>query len=155
MLEKLCALMLVLLVGVVAIGVLDRFLLGLGLAWTEELARFILVWLSMLAAVYAMKSEAHFRIRVLISQVGALYARAVSFVCIALCLITAWFGAQLALKFHIQTSPALGLPMSVVYASVPVAFLGMALFLAFDLFAAVPAALRNGDAESGEKDRPR
>ena len=133
MLDRMTATLMVLLVGVVVLGVLDRFILGLGLTWTEELARFLLVWLSMVAAIVAMRRSAHFRIEILTAKLGPGYLKGVALICILICLVIAWSGLQLALKFHTQISPALGLPMSAVYAAIPVAFLGMAISLALDM----------------------
>ena len=36
--------------GATVMGVLDRFVLGVGLAWPEEVSRFLLIWVSLLAA---------------------------------------------------------------------------------------------------------
>ena len=40
--------------------VVARYVVQAPLSWSEELARFLLMWLSMLSAAYAFKLKAHF-----------------------------------------------------------------------------------------------
>jgi len=128
-LDKIACLLLFGLVTVTTIGFLDRFLLHVGMSWTEELARFTMVWLSLIAAVTAMQRNAHFRIQALIERLGRGYSTLIAGICIAISLGMAWYGLNLALKFHTQTSPALGISMFWIYVAVPVAFVGMAIYL--------------------------
>lgn len=122
-----------LLTGVVAVtvvGVLDRFLLGFGLAWTEELARFLLVWTSFVAAAVATRHGHHFKVEFISRRFGKAGAQAIALLCLLISLAVCWYGLRLTIFFNSQTSPALGLPMSVVYASVPVSFAMISFYLA-------------------------
>ena len=40
--------------------VVARYIFEAPLSWSEELARFLLMWLSMLSAAYAFKTKSHF-----------------------------------------------------------------------------------------------
>ncbi|OQM76070.1 TRAP transporter small permease [Manganibacter manganicus] len=117
------------------ISVLDRFLFGFGLPWPEELARFLLIWTSLLSAAIAAKHRAHFRFTFLSDRFGQWWEDLIDIICAAALLLVAWKGVELSILFNMQTSPALNLPMSYIYASVPVSCLLMAYYLARNLIA--------------------
>ncbi len=100
-------------------GVADRFVLGLGLVWTEELARYILIWTSFLAAALAATRHAHFQIELLPDRLGPVYRAAIAAIAAAICLVAAWYGVKFAWMFRDQHSPALGLSMAWVYSAAP------------------------------------
>lgn len=121
--------LLIAVITVTFLGVLDRFLLGFGLTWTEELARFLLVWTSLLSAAAAARHGSHFKVDFLSRRFGKIGVQAIALLCLAISLAVCFYGVQLTLFFNAQTSPALGLPMSLVYASVPVSFALIAFYL--------------------------
>lgn len=118
--------------------VASRYLLRAPSSWTEELARFTLIWAGLLGAVYAYRTRAHVGIDILaqkLSRVGRRRLQVISGLCVItlavpviviggtnLVLIT----AQLK-----QTSAALGVEMAWVYAVIP---LSGALFTLYALF---------------------
>jgi TRAP-type C4-dicarboxylate transport system permease small subunit len=104
----------------IVIGVIDRFVLGIGLPWPEELARFLLVWGSLLSAAITAKHRKHFRLTAVINRLGKPAAVVMDVASIASLLVVVGYGVQFAWIFRVQTSPALGIPMSVVYAAAPV-----------------------------------
>ena len=66
---SLCAL----LTGIVLLTfaqVLFRYVFQTSLAWTEELARFMFIWLAALGAAYAFKKRAHFLLRFLVDKLS-------------------------------------------------------------------------------------
>jgi TRAP-type transport system small permease protein len=111
------------------IGVIDRFIIGFGLPWPEELARFLLIWTSLLAAALAAKHQAHFRLTFLYDHLGRTWPFIVDAVTVAALLFVAWQGILLVEIFHFQTSPALGIQMSFVYAAVPVSMILMSFYV--------------------------
>lgn len=100
-------------------GVFTRYALGDQASWSEELARFLLIWVGLLGAAFATGQRLHLSIDLLknkpeklITGIIIVFVFAVFVVGGAnLVLITAQLG---------QISPALGVPMSLVYAVVPV-----------------------------------
>ena len=48
--------------------VIARYVLQTPLSWSEELARFMLIWLSMLSAAYGFKTKSHFALKLLVSR---------------------------------------------------------------------------------------
>jgi TRAP-type C4-dicarboxylate transport system permease small subunit len=111
------------------VGVADRFVIGSGLPWPEELARFLLIWTSLLAAAVAAKHQAHFRLTFVYERLGPIWAFIIDGITIGSLLFVAWQGIRLVEIFHFQTSPALGLPMSFVYAAVPASTILMSLYI--------------------------
>jgi TRAP-type transport system small permease protein len=111
------------------IGVADRFVIGSGLPWPEELARFLLIWSSLLSAAVAAKHQAHFRLTFILDRLGPIWACIIDGITIGSLLLVAWQGILLVDIFHFQTSPALGIPMSFVYAAVPASTILISLYI--------------------------
>lgn len=65
----LCAI-LVAIVLITFIQVLFRYIFHLSLAWSEELARYLFLWLAALSAAYAFKTGSHFALRFLVDRMG-------------------------------------------------------------------------------------
>lgn len=55
--------------------VLNRFLLHIPLAWTEEIGRYMFVWTSMLAATSGIREKAHLNVELLQSYVGSKFRK--------------------------------------------------------------------------------
>lgn len=66
----LCGL-LVAMVAVTFSQVVSRYLLQAPLSWSEELARFLLMWLAMLSAAYGFKTKSHFALTFIVDRLGA------------------------------------------------------------------------------------
>jgi TRAP-type C4-dicarboxylate transport system permease small subunit len=106
--------------------IITRFILNNPSTWTEELARFILIWLGSLGAAFGVGEGFHLEmdyfIRKTPPQRRMLLDRIISM--IILFIATAVFifggGRLLLLANELgQTSAALGIPMSWVYLSLP------------------------------------
>jgi len=117
----------------VLVGVIDRFILGFGLPWPEELARFLLIWGSLLAAAVAAKRSQHFQLTFVLRKLGTAGAMIIDVVSIVALAIVVVYGVQFAWVFRGQTSPALGLAMTWVYAAAPVSAALVIGYLARDL----------------------
>ena len=122
--------LLVALTAVVVSQVVARYVLETPLSWSEELARFLLMWLSMLSAAYAFKTGAHFALRILVMQLPEAIRRAVSLlvhVVVALFFaILLYYSVVFVAGVSGHRAPALQIPMELPYASVVV---GTALIL--------------------------
>lgn len=116
-----CALLIAMTV-VVFSQVIARYVFEQSLSWSEELARFILMWLSMLSAAYAFKIKSHFALRILVSRFPAKLQWATG---IAVHIVVAAFFAVL-LYYSIvfvhgvagHTAPTLQISMQIPYASI-------------------------------------
>jgi TRAP-type C4-dicarboxylate transport system permease small subunit len=111
-------------------GVADRLFLGIGMSWTDELARFALVWTSFLAAAIALQHQRHFAFTIIFDRLGSAGRIGVGLLILTGLVVLAWYGIRLTVAVTVQTSPSLGIAMSWVYAAVPVfALVSIWLFL--------------------------
>ncbi len=129
-LEWVVATLLALLVVVVFSQVLLRYLTYQPLAWTEEVARYLFIWMYLLGAGVASRRGQHFAVETLQQR---LHGRARSALVLGLSLLEAAFyvtlagaGAVLIPYVHGPRSPTLYLPMSLPYLSIPCGALIMA-----------------------------
>lgn len=108
---------------IIALQIVFR-MTGAPLAWTEELARYMFVWIIYISCSYAVKKRAHIQVELvplLLKERGRFI---LSLVSDALFLIFAsvitYFGAQMmynVMFVKTQFSPAMGLNMGYVYLS--------------------------------------
>lgn len=108
-------------------GVLTRYLLESQSSWTDELARFLLVWLSILGAAYASGKKLHIAIDLLPKQLNP---KQQNYLDIIIHLLVMLFAISVFLVGGIryvyisfalgQTSPALQLPIGFVYMVLPI-----------------------------------
>jgi TRAP-type C4-dicarboxylate transport system permease small subunit len=128
---------LVVMTVLVGLTVIYRYFLLQPISWGEEMARFLFIALSMLGAAIAMKDRSHFMITILTGRFPAV-VRARLEVAIALAMsgllcIVINKGWSLALLNRNQESPALGIPMSIPYAAIPLGASLMLIFLWLEL----------------------
>jgi TRAP-type C4-dicarboxylate transport system permease small subunit len=116
--------MLFLMVIAVFLQVVFRFIFDNPLGWTEESARFLLVWITFLGAAYAMASGSHVGVDVVVNLFPERLKKVVAFIAwlasLAFFIIVTRQGFQLANLTMGQTSPALGIPMGYIYYVIPV-----------------------------------
>ncbi len=102
------------------------------LYWSEELARYIAIWLTFLGASYALRFNALARVEALLGLLSAGQKRwlaiFISLIVIAFALFLCVYGYRISLRVVRQTSPAMFIPMTLVYASAPLGGLLMLLF---------------------------
>jgi TRAP-type C4-dicarboxylate transport system permease small subunit len=113
-----------LMVVAVFLQVLFRFLLDQPLAWTEELARYLLVWLTFLGSAYAMSIKAHIGteyIQKFLSPTANKIVLSLSaLLSVLFFLVMVYQGYEMAMRSMTQTSPGLLLPMGYVYMVIPI-----------------------------------
>ncbi|MEZ4525863.1 MAG: TRAP transporter small permease [Desulfobacterales bacterium] len=109
---------------IVALQVFFRYVLNHSLFWSEELARFLLVWLSFLGAASAYRRGVHpgvdvFFVRMprLLQKISLLFVHTAS---LALFGIMIFFGCQFSWFVRAQISPALLMPKWIIMGIIPV-----------------------------------
>jgi TRAP-type C4-dicarboxylate transport system permease small subunit len=109
---------------IVAVQVLFRYVLNYSLFWSEELARYLLVWLSFLGASVAYRRKAHPGIDILQKKMPDMLRKisrsTVHLASLTLFFVMFFFGCRFAYFVRLQISPALYLPKWIVFAIVPV-----------------------------------
>jgi len=124
-LECIAGILLCIMFFVVLLGILDRFVLGLGLAWTDELCRFLLIWTSFLGASAVTKQRLHFTLDFFIKRLISKQNRkkihfTTNLLCITVVAIIFVYGVQLTILTSGQVSSSLGVSMALVYLAIPV-----------------------------------
>jgi TRAP-type C4-dicarboxylate transport system permease small subunit len=109
---------------VVAVQVFFRYVLNQSLFWSEELARYLLVWLSFLGTSVAYRRKAHPGIDILQAKMPSalqnIAAYAVHLASLSLFVVMIYFGYRFAYFVRLQISPALYLPKWIVFSIVPI-----------------------------------
>ncbi|MGD8867904.1 MAG: TRAP transporter small permease [Gemmatimonadales bacterium] len=129
--------------------VVSRFLLRAPSSVTEELAGFLLVWIGLLGAAYALRTRAHLGIDLLTARLDGAVGRAVAVLGHALVSLFAFLVmvvgglrlVQLAFQLE-QISAVVGFRMGYVYLVVPAAGLLMVLFSAESISAVLTGEAR-------------
>ena len=108
---------------IVAVQVFCRYVLNHSLFWSEELARYLLVWLTFLGASVAYYRSVHPGIDVIYARmpdtIRKVAAVTVHLLSITLFLVMIIFGIKFAYFIRHQISPALYLPKWLVFAIIP------------------------------------
>jgi TRAP-type C4-dicarboxylate transport system permease small subunit len=116
-------------------GVFTRYIMGEQAKWTEELARFLLVWVSLLGGAVAFGTKGHLGVDYFVGKFDpdvrklmALFVHGVVlFFAVAIFVYGGGRVVSDALAME-QMTPALGLKMGHVYLAIPIAGLFMMLF---------------------------
>ena len=148
-LELSLSLILVGIVSVTFIQVLFRYVFHLSLAWSEELGRFLFLWLGALASAYAFKTRSHFALNFIVDRAGPrLKARIGTFAVLVVSvflLLFVWKALEFSFGMARQIAPSTRISMAVPYSS---SWVGGILMLYY--------VLKNwrADRRAAGKDRP-
>jgi TRAP-type C4-dicarboxylate transport system permease small subunit len=109
---------------VVAAQVFFRYVLNQSLFWSEELARYLLIWLTFLGASVAYYRKAHPGVDILYMKMGPMGRRACAMfahlAAMALFGVMIYYGCQFAWFVRLQISPALQLPKWIIMSIIPI-----------------------------------
>jgi len=130
-----------LMVVVVTWQVFSRYVMGDPAAWTEEVARMLLIWVGLLGGVYAYRLKAHLGLDLLAMKVGPVGQQrlgVIADICcgvFALAVLVIGGGLLVQLTWELkQTTAALGIPMAWVYLVLPLSGLLIVYYSAVSLF---------------------
>ncbi|MEL0660791.1 TRAP transporter small permease [Psychromonas arctica] len=128
---------LMLLVATVTWQVFSRYVLNDPSSWTDELARYAMVWLGLLGASYLFGIKGHLAITLLDGYLKGkanialqLLINGISFTFVSLAMLKG--GLALMGRTTQQLSPALQLPMSTVYSILPISAVIILIYLALN-----------------------
>jgi TRAP-type C4-dicarboxylate transport system permease small subunit len=135
--EYLVASIMFFLVTIVFIQVLLRYVLQTSLPWTEEMARYLFVWLVFIATSVCVKKEAHLGIDVIVVRFSPKVQRHLYTLSLVLSLIfsivVVYKGYDLLARSGDQISPMLHVPMSFVYIIIPISYMVICLVLLWQI----------------------
>lgn len=144
-LDKILEYLLALLLGSMTLdvlwGVFTRYAMGSQSSWTDELARFLLIWVGILGAGYASGKNLHIAIDLLPNYLNKKNKRRLE---IFIAAIVVLFVASVFviggirytyISFALgQSSPALNVPMGIVYAVFPISGICIIYYRLNDLY---------------------
>lgn len=110
------------LAGVVFLQFFTRYVLNDSVAWTEEIARYLLIWLTFVGASISFRRGTHIGVEVLQHFMPETFVRPLRFVLdimtVGFLALLCWFSISITERMHIQTMTVIEWPMSIVYAGV-------------------------------------
>lgn len=118
--------MLFLLIMVVSIflQIVSRVLISSSFTWTEELSRFLMIWVIFLGAGFSFQSGAHVGVEFFVERLPKKFQKATSvlilIISIIFLLVMLIKGIELCERTMNQTSTALNIPMGIVYLVFPI-----------------------------------
>jgi len=109
---------------VVALQVFCRYVLNHSLFWSEELARYLLVWLTFLGATAAYYRRVHPGIDILTLQLNQNFRKLcrilVHLLSLVLFAVMIYHGSEFAYFIRNQISPALSIPKWIIFIIIPI-----------------------------------
>lgn len=119
------ALLMFVMVSVVTAQVISRYVFGNPFTWTEEMARYTFVWLSMLGLAVGVKYGSHIALDILVKKLQGAAQKGLMIVnqlfILAFGAFLTYSGMKIVEIGSRQHSPSLELPMQWVYVVIPVA----------------------------------
>jgi len=136
---------------VVLLGVFTRYVLNDALPWTEEAARFALIWMAWLGGGLAVRKGAHIAAEFLIDLLPAKPRSAIVFLgqlgVIFFLAICVYFGFVLFERVAMQSTVALGVSMQLPYGAVPLGAALMIYHVLVVMFRGSSAVARDNDLQ--------
>jgi TRAP-type C4-dicarboxylate transport system permease small subunit len=136
--EWLCILLLAAISIDLLLGVFSRYVLERTFVWYDEVARACFMWLVFLGAAVAVRRGAHFGLDVLVGMLPPPLKRAARLLTPLTVIVFSgaliWLGWDLMRHGATQTTAVMGMPVSWIYAAMPVGGALMAYYAALLLF---------------------
>lgn len=134
-------------VAVTTWQVISRYILSDPSSITEEFLKYSLIWLSMLAAAYAVGKKSHIAFTLLSDRLKPQRRKSVN-ILIELCfvafavIIMIYGGGKAVSLTMAQLSPSLQLPMGIVYLSLPVAGIFITIYSIINVYELATSAVK-------------
>ena len=117
---------------VVVVGIIARYILLISIPWTEELARYLMIWTGFVGFGVAYRKRELIAVRLFIDKLPPHLFRIAFLIsdiaCSIFLIIAVIYGIKLCIMNVYQVAPALRVSMAIVYAAIP---LGGCLYLVF------------------------
>lgn len=143
---KLAMLMLMAMLAIITVHVGMRYLVGTSIYWSEEVCRFMMVWVSFLLLPLAQQKGDNIAVdfvmgRFRYSRPGVLSAIVVELLAILVLVFCLKYGWAYMLRARVTTSEALKIPMFYIYMVLPYSF-GLTLLTCFERLAEILGCIR-------------
>ena len=110
-----------------------RYIFNSPLTWSEELAVFVMIWLTFIGSLICMRDKEHIEVTILVDHLPRPLQRIVvafsRLASVFFLLVVAYYGFELVMENMTVTSPANKISMGMVYTIIPLSSLGMVFYL--------------------------
>jgi TRAP-type C4-dicarboxylate transport system permease small subunit len=122
-------------------NVVLRYAFNSGITWSEEMSRFLFVWMVFLGAIAALKDNMHLGMDIVINFLPKAAKKAAFLLSNALVLYVLWLLLDGSWKMTVlnmnSTAPATGMPLSYLYGIGIVTSISMAVIILINLYRAL------------------
>jgi TRAP-type C4-dicarboxylate transport system permease small subunit len=136
-LERVCAALAAAMVLIIWYGVVERYIIRAGGAWTEELSRYVMIWLALLAVPCAAYYREHIGLELFLARLSLRHRKPVvlvlDIISVAFFLFLTYYGILLTKDGTTAYATIFSMNMVIPFASVPVS----SAFAAFQFFVAM------------------
>jgi TRAP-type C4-dicarboxylate transport system permease small subunit len=124
------ALGMAILVVVASLQVGARYFFDRPLAWSEEAVRYVMIWTALLAAAWSVRDREHITVEILLPYLPPRLRQGLEvlrhLLVAAFCAVLLPAAVRITGEVHAQLGVAIEIPLSVVFASLPIALALMA-----------------------------
>ena len=108
----------------VVLQVITRFIINYPLSWSEEISRYLMIYIVFFGSALAMRKQEHIAIDFLLEIVSAKVKRKLNIIILWICAVffasLAYYGSNLTLIVVGQVTPTLQFSMAWAYAAIPI-----------------------------------
>ena len=134
--------------------VISRYVFNAPFMWTEEVARYLGIWCTMLTTGIVLGKKQHlaidFVVEKLPNRLQHLMQAVVFFITGGFSLVLIVYGFSLVTKVAGNRSPALRIPMGAVYVAVPIGAIILLVYAVFGFIKEIPGIMRSSSNIEGE-----
>ncbi|RBP91480.1 TRAP-type C4-dicarboxylate transport system permease small subunit [Cytobacillus firmus] len=122
-------------------NVVLRYVFNSGLTWSEEMSRYLFVWMVFLGAIAALKDKMHLGVDIVVNSLPKGLQKAAFLISNAVVLYLLWLVLEGSWKMTLlnmnSTGPATGMPLSYLYGIGIVSSIWMMILIIASLFKAI------------------
>ena len=122
-------------------NVVLRYVFNSGLTWSEEMSRYLFVWMVFLGAIAALKDKMHLGVDIVVNALPKGLQKVVFIISNAIVLYLLWLVLEGSWKMTLlnmnSTGPATGMPLSYMYGIGIVSSIWMMILIISSLFLAI------------------
>jgi TRAP-type transport system small permease protein len=123
-LESIVGILFSVLIIITLLGVFYRYVLNDPISWTEELGRYLMIWMTLFGATVGVKRGIHLRLEINLFSLFPKWAIPAGKMLIDICVmcllfVVAFYGIKYCKVAQAYTSPVLGISMGYIWSAVP------------------------------------
>ena len=149
--EYISVFIIALMVVVVFLQVIFRFIIKSSLAWSEEMARYLLIWITFLGASIGIKRKSHIGVEVVVNLFPEKMQQWIRIITNAITMVffialMTW-GRRLLIIVSKQRSPAMEISMAIPYAAILVSSALIILYISYNILLDISSLTKEQNKE--------